>query len=215
MINIQLDPLNIENEYFAHLIGLGGGADSALFFGDPEQHYQPEVDEFYMGLLINSYSVSEYESYETHFLLGSWIAEALGIEFTHSYPCFRQRKLDILYAKPNYEEVKQSVIEEVRRIYNETQLLLNQLYPKIDELYLVRTLNYQQHDQYSNGQEITYNFITSYCPTLSHTYPGNRKIIRAPINKKKILAYTNLSYGGQSLGNLENEVIVIHSDELN
>lgn len=208
-----MKPIEIENDYFSYLIGLGAGIDAATFFSDNQRQYQPSPGEFYTGMLINPYSISEYDSYETHVLLGSWIAEALGIEFEHHYP-FKQEKLDLMYIKPEYEDVKKTVIKEIKRIYTETQLFLNDLYPNSLEVKLIRTLNHIQNDQYLNNEIITYNFITSYCPTFSHTYPGERKIITSSINKKKILAFTNLSYGGQSIGDLENEVIVIHSNQL-
>ncbi|MBG9754040.1 hypothetical protein J2B92_12175 [Lysinibacillus sphaericus] len=101
----------IENEYFSYLIGLGGNRDAGTFFFDTERKYLPSPDEFYTGMLIKSYSVSEYNSYETHVLLGSWIAEALEIEFEHCYP-YKQEKLDLIYSKPNYEDVKKSVLRK-------------------------------------------------------------------------------------------------------
>lgn len=212
MIN-SLDNYSKRRIRRVYLIGLGGNRNAGTFFFDTERKYQPSPDEFYTGMLIKSYSVSEYNSYETHVLLGSWIAEALEIEFEHCYP-YKQEKLDLIYSKPNYEDVKKSVIEEIKRIYKETQLFLNDHYPDSKEITLIRTLNNKQHNQYINGEEITYNFITSYCPSLKHTYPGERAIINNSIDKKKILAFTNLSKNGQSLGDLENEVIVIHSNQL-
>lgn len=53
---------------------------SSDFFYDTEKKYTSE--EGFDGILIHSsYSLSEYNSFETHILLGEWIAEALDINF--------------------------------------------------------------------------------------------------------------------------------------
>lgn len=206
-------PIEIKNEYFAYLIGLGGSADASAFFSDSDLLYTPAADEFFTGMIINPYSMSEYKSFETHVLLGAWIAEALEIDFDHFYP-YKDEKLNLIYLKSTYEDVKKSVIEEIKRIYQETQSFLNERFPNTESIKLVRTLNHMQDEQFKKGQEVKFNFITSYCPTYSHSYPGNREVVCNQIKKKNIFSYINLSYQGQTLGDLENEVIVIHSDQL-
>ncbi|WP_277375843.1 hypothetical protein [Paenibacillus polymyxa] len=198
--------IEVKNEYFAYLIGLGGGKKSAGFYFDIEGKYTKEED--FDGILIKSYSVSEYDSFETHVLLGEWIAEALNYKFTHNYP-YNNEKLSIIKERSDYDIVKSSVIDEIKRIYRETQDYLDSLFPDDEFIYSYRVLNSRQEVQYLNHQKVTYNFISSFFSTNRINFPGRNVKLRLPVNKREILAYTNLGYRGQTLGDLEDEIIVI------
>ena len=55
-----------------------------------------------------------------------------------------------------------------------------------------------------------FNFLTSFFDENSSlSYPGRNQILKLKVDKKYIFAYTNLSYNNNTLGYLENEVLVI------
>lgn len=204
----------VKNEYFSYLIGLGGGRNAVEFFTDTENKYSNTKNERYGDILIKSYSISEYDSFETHYLLGLWISKALDMDFKHSYNKVNQEKLDIIYSKKNYKSIEQSVIDEIKRVYKETQSFLDKAFPESEYVLLYRVLNHIQEEQFDNNHDISFNFITSYMSLGSHGYPGARTGLWRKVNKKNILAFTNLSNNGITLSELEDEVIVVHPDHL-
>lgn len=209
--------IEVKNDYLAHLIGFNVSKSKDISFFYLSDSTEAAAEEFgydveKMGTplaSIASYGESQnenkYGGFESSYLLGYWIGKALNDDFSHSYP-YNKKAIKKLFNKPEYNKIESEVLIDIRRIYDETQSFLTNLYPD-GIVPLFRQFNQIQEEQFKKGENVTFNYITSFSTKGKYHYTSqiNRKM---SISKKRIFAYTNLSYDNVTLGEQEDEVIV-------
>lgn len=219
-----MNNIEVNNDYLAYMLGLMNGEykdkntnlDFFIIADSPEEASEKYgFDDIHQAMSLEwipSYSVSQsindYGGFESSHLLSIWISKALNLKYHYAYKV-NEKAIQALLDKPNYKEIERSVIVEIKRIYSETQNYLNNAF-NAKYVTLKRCLNYKQENEFNNNKEVKFNFLTSFFDENSSlSYPGRNQILKLKVDKKYIFAYTNLSYNNNTLGYLENEVLVI------
>ncbi|WP_270266926.1 hypothetical protein [Enterococcus casseliflavus] len=219
-----MNNIEVNNDYLAYMLGLMNGEykdkntnlDFFIIADSPEEASEKYgFDDIHQAMSLEwipSYSVSQsindYGGFESSHLLSIWISKALNLKYHYDYKV-NEKAIQALLDKPNYKEIERSVIVEIKRIYSETQNYLNNAF-NAKYVTLKRCLNYKQENEFNNNKEVKFNFLTSFFDENSSlSYPGRNQILKLKVDKKYIFAYTNLSYNNNTLGYLENEVLVI------
>ena len=220
-MEVYMNEVIIRDPNLAYLLGLSGGnlGNPDLKFFEFTQNLD-DLKKFGRGKdypfsnRLQPYSVSqrrtEYGGFETSHFLSELIEEAIHIEYSNKFP-YNKKIINTITEKKNYNNMKERLIEEIRRIYQETQSYLAKEFPE-GEIRLVRCLSQREMEEEKRGK-IKFNYISSWQPVNHEVlmYPSREKLLQKSIPLRKIFAYTNLSNGITNLLQLENEVIVINA----
>lgn len=204
------EKIRVENRYLSHILFNSDDQNLKELFERTPGHVYTESKQRTSLLLL-------------HLLVQKAFNETAPIHFSYD-----KEKVKKILLKPEFREVQTEMIDEVCRLYQETQKYLecisNKKYTD-SSLELYRRLSGYQIEQYFNNcidpnhtkNEIESNYLTSF--HTSDKYNNGIVMITADICKKDILFYDNLvpfnkedTYSGFSL---EGEALIkLHNSRI-